>query len=218
MLTSSSAGAGAFFGQLREREFARLDHQHIAYLDYAGSALYAESHVAAHRTLLTQGIFGNPHSANDASSASAAIIEGARGRVLRFLDAPDDYDLCFTANASAAIKLVAEAYPFGPSAALLLAADNHNSVNGMREFARRAGADVRYLPLAADLTLADPAERLAALARDGTLVALPAQSNFSGVQHPLSLVAQAQCLGCRVMLDAAAFVPTHRLSLREHPA
>jgi selenocysteine lyase/cysteine desulfurase len=38
------------------------------------------------------------------------------------------------------------------------------------------------------------------------------------VQHPLALVAHAQRLGCRVLLDAAAYVPAHRLSLRQYPA
>ena len=46
------------------------------------------------------------------------------------------------------------------------------------------------------------------------LFAFPAQSNFSGVQHPLSLVATAEQLGWHVLLDAAAYVPTNRLDLQ----
>jgi len=45
------------------------------------------------------------------------------------------------------------------------------------------------------------------------LLAYPAQSNFSGVRHPLSWVAQAQAAGYDVLLDAAAFVPTGSLDL-----
>jgi selenocysteine lyase/cysteine desulfurase len=45
------------------------------------------------------------------------------------------------------------------------------------------------------------------------LFAYPAQSNFSGIRHPLSLIADAQALGYRVLLDAAAFVPTGALDL-----
>jgi selenocysteine lyase/cysteine desulfurase len=58
---------------------------------------------------------------------------------------------------------------------------------------------------------------LQAGARDGAmrLFAFPAQSNFSGVQHPLELVAEARAAGWSVLLDAAAFVPTNRLDLRE---
>ena len=92
---------------------------------------------------------------------ATAAIDAARRRVLRFLDADDDYVVCFTANATAAIKLVAEAYPFGRGAPCVLTADNHNSVNGVREFARRAGAAVEYLPLRDDLRLDHPEARLA---------------------------------------------------------
>jgi selenocysteine lyase/cysteine desulfurase len=55
-----------------------------------------------------------------------------------------------------------------------------------------------------------------ALARPGHahLLAFPAQSNFSGVKHPLELVAQARAAGWQVLLDAAAYAPTNRLDLQ----
>ncbi|NUQ37109.1 MAG: hypothetical protein HUU23_04795 [Caldilineales bacterium] len=45
------------------------------------------------------------------------------------------------------------------------------------------------------------------------LFAFPTQSNFSGVQHPLTWVNLARELGYYVLLDAAAFVPSNRLDL-----
>jgi selenocysteine lyase/cysteine desulfurase len=45
------------------------------------------------------------------------------------------------------------------------------------------------------------------------LFAYPAQSNFSGVQHPLDWVDQARAKGWDILLDAAAFTPTNRLDL-----
>jgi selenocysteine lyase/cysteine desulfurase len=45
------------------------------------------------------------------------------------------------------------------------------------------------------------------------LLAFPAQSNFSGVQHPFEWIDQAHGHGWDVLLDAAAFVPTNRLDL-----
>ena len=53
----------------------------------------------------------------------------------------------FTQNASGALKLVGESYPFGPGDRYLLTFDNHNSVNGIREFARAKGAEVIYAPV-----------------------------------------------------------------------
>ena len=208
-----------FFEQLRRVEFARLDRQRHAYLDYTGAALYADSQVRAHTACLRSQIFGNPHADHGASRLSTETIDRARARVLSFLDAdPSAYTVCFTANATAAIKLVAESYPFAADRGLVLCADNHNSVNGIREYARRARAPVAYLALQPDLRLADPVAALSAHAAGAGLFAFPAQSNFSGVRHPLSLVREAKRLGYDVLLDAAALVPSHPLSLGCCPA
>lgn len=208
------AGADPLIADLRAREFARLDAQDLAYLDYGGAALYADRQVREHVAQLRRGVFGNPHSENDPSRASTAALDAARTAVLSFLDAdPADYTVVFTANSSSAIKLVAESYPFATESRCVLSADNHNSVNGIREYAWRAGADVRYLPLDADLRLRrDPLP--AAPIGAPSLFAFPAQSNFSGVKHPLSWIDDAQRAGYDVLLDAAAYVPTNTLSLR----
>ncbi|MBN2847542.1 MAG: aminotransferase class V-fold PLP-dependent enzyme, partial [Coriobacteriia bacterium] len=47
------------------------------------------------------------------------------------------------------------------------------------------------------------------------LFVFPAQSNFTGVRHPLDVVARARAAGWTVVLDAAAYVPTSRLDLSE---
>ena len=216
-----AAATDAYFANLRAREFGRLDQHGLAYLDYTGSALYGTSQLRVHQRILEDGIFGNPHSENSASRASTAIIERARELVLRFLDVTAaTHAVCFTANATAAIHLVAASYPFTSKQALVLSADNHNSMNGIREYARRAGARVRYLGLDEQLRLDRPEEALEASGHDvrGGLLGFPAQSNFSGVRHPLSLVNSAHRLGLDVLLDAAAFLPTAQLSLRNCPA
>ena len=225
MLTAtmpSRPDTGVDFADLRANEFARLDASGQAYLDYTGSALYPERLVTAHAESLRRAVLGNPHSESPASRASTALVAAARERVLRFFDAdPDAYVVCFTANTSAAIHLVASGYPFGPDAPFILSADDHNSVNGVRSYAERAGARVHYLALDDELRLHDVASRLTVLRRTHVgagLVAFPAQSNFSGVQHPLALVERARALGYTVLLDAAAYVPTSALSLTRTPA
>jgi molybdenum cofactor sulfurtransferase len=101
----------------------------------------------------------------------------------------------------------------------LLTFDNHNSVNGIREFARAKGATVDYAPVAMpDLRLDSPKlERfsISLIPRQPHLFAYPAQSNFSGVKHPLEWVARVQSKGWDVLLGAAALVSTTRLDLDE---
>jgi selenocysteine lyase/cysteine desulfurase len=254
--------------RLRASEYSYLDAGGHVYLDYTGAGLPARGQLAAHAGRIGAGVFGNPHSQSPASAASTELVERARLAVLAYFNAaPREYAVIFTPNATGACRLVGEAYPFGPRTRLVLTQDNHNSVNGIREFARARGAVTQYVPFGpADLrvdedavrrALAQPrpgplgaawrlpragvapwagrgrrARRQRSLAR-GTpdpgrpaarppgpaaprrrgLLAYPAQSNFSGVQHPLRWVELAHQHGYDVLLDAAAYVPSNRLDL-----
>jgi len=206
------------FAALRAREYGRLDRTGQVYLDYTGASLYAESQVREHLALLCHRVLGNPHSENPTSRAATELADRARAAVLAFVGAsPDEYSVVFTANASAALKLVGEAFPFTDRSRLVLTADNHNSVNGIREFARARGAAVAYVPLRPSDLRHDPSAVAAALDDAApvapNLFAFPAQSNYSGVRHPLKWIEAARERGFDVLLDAAAFVPTNRLDL-----
>ncbi len=203
---------------LRRHEFARLDEGDHIYLDYTGGGLYALSQIHAHHELLGNAVLGNPHSSNPTSQATTQLVEQARQYIMHFFNAaPEEYVAIFTQNASTALKLVGESYPFEPGDDYLLTFDNHNSVNGIREFARGHGAKTAYIPVVLPDMRVDEAELLERLeqAQPGGhhLFAYPAQSNFSGVQHPLEWIALAQARGWDVILDAAAFVATNRLDL-----
>jgi selenocysteine lyase/cysteine desulfurase len=255
--------------RLRASEYSYLDAGGHVYLDYTGAGLPAQAQLAAHAERLGGRCFGNPHSESPASAASTDLIERARLAVLaHFNAAPEEYAAIFTPNATGACRLIGEGYPFGPRTRLVLTADNHNSVNGIREFARARGAITQYVPFSsAELRIDDdaigqalarpgpgplgaawrvarcgvapwagrgwrarrqhslaaeragdagrPAEALSAAAafRRRGLLAYPAQSNFSGVQHPLRWIRTAHEHGYDVLLDAAAYVPSNRLDL-----
>ncbi|MDM8521475.1 aminotransferase class V-fold PLP-dependent enzyme [Anaerolineales bacterium HSG6] len=204
--------------QLRATDYSRLDEQKHIYLDYTGGGLYAESQIQQHMTMLSQNVFGNPHSNNPTSVAMTNLVEGARKYVLEYFNAsPDEYIAIFTPNASGALKLVGESYPFQADGRFLLAFDNHNSVNGIREFARTKGATVDYVPLTMPNLRIDQPELDKLLAQadpaHSNLFAYPAQSNFSGVQHPLELIDRARDKGWDVLVDCAAFAPTNRLDI-----
>jgi molybdenum cofactor sulfurtransferase len=209
--------------ELRATEYTRLDEQGHIYLDYTGGSLYADCQLRDHMALLRSKVFGNPHSLNPTSHAMTELCEHARAFVLEYFTAsPDEYTVIFTSNASNALKLVGEAYPFKPGGQFLLLFDNHNSVNGIREFARAKGATIIYLPVMPPELRVDESSLFSFLESPGNgghhLFAYPAQSNFTGVQHPVEWIEKAHASGWDVLVDCAAFVPTNRLDLsRWHP-
>jgi len=203
---------------LRAEQYTILDRSNTIYLDYTGGGLYAESQLAAHHNLLRRNVFGNPHSYNPTSLHATTLVESAREFVLDFFNAPaEEYVCIFTQNASGALKIIGESYPFGEGCQYALIFDNHNSVNGIREYASAKGASVQYVPVVLpdlrvdDIVLLETLQKMESGCFN--LFAFPAQSNFSGVQHPLEWIAQAQSLGWDVLLDAAAFAPTNKLDL-----
>ncbi|RMF78175.1 MAG: aminotransferase class V-fold PLP-dependent enzyme [Chloroflexi bacterium] len=203
---------------LREQEYNRLDQTRQIYLDYTGGGLYAKSQLKQHTEMLLKGVYGNPHSSNPTSLASTMLDDEARQYVLSFFNAdPEEYMVIFTPNASGALRLVGESYPFEDNGQYLLTFDNHNSVNGIREFAYHKNAPVIYTPVVPPDMRIDADALLAnldkAIPNGNNLFAYPAQSNFSGVQHSLEWVEIAQAKGWDVILDSAAFAPTNRLDL-----
>jgi selenocysteine lyase/cysteine desulfurase len=211
-------GDTAVLDELRAADYARLDARGDVYLDYTGGCLYGASQLDAHVRQLTDAVYGNPHSVNPTSSAATVLVEQARAAVLRYFNASEDEYACvFTPNATGALRLVGEAYPFGPKDRFLATFDNHNSVNGIREFARTKGAQTAYVPLEAPDLRTDDSLLVRYLdeptPNGHNLFAYPAQSNFSGVKHPLEWIALAQERSWDVIVDSAAFVPTNRLDL-----
>lgn len=207
------------FELLREKEYANLDIQQQVYLDYTGGSLYSSHQLQTHLQFLQNNIFGNPHSTNPTSQLATKYVEDARNYVLKYFNATDDYCCVFTQNASGALKIVGECYPFNNNSAFALTFDNHNSVNGIRVFAKNKGAEVIYCPVFIE-DLRMNSDYMNGLLhqykyKENKLLAFPAQSNVSGVKHPLQLVTKAKELGWDVLLDAAAFVPTNPLNLKE---
>ena len=139
-------------------------------------------------------------------------------------------------GATGALKMVGEYFPWDPQSHYRYLRENHNSVLGIREYAKAAGAAFESYTEAeverwlagddsADSRATDPRD-LSALARSAGLqgpkafhlFAYPAQENYAGSLYPLGWIeaahrrstAEQQWL---VLLDAAAFIPTHPLNL-----
>ncbi|KAK3329605.1 pyridoxal phosphate-dependent transferase [Apodospora peruviana] len=94
---------------IREDEYPHMNNG--IYLDHSGTTIYARSTVERFAHKMRTGLYGNPHSANEPAKLSGDVVDDVRVKALRFLGAdPQHFDLVFVANATAAIKLVADSF------------------------------------------------------------------------------------------------------------
>lgn len=168
---------------------------------------------------MTSSLLGNPHSASPSSQLSTIRIEDTRLRALQFFNAdPADFDLIFVANATAGIKLVAEALRAAPGGFdYAYHQSAHTSLVGVREEARTSiclddSAVEEWVN--GKMPLQHEAESVAT-----TLFAYTAQSNMDGRRYPLDWSQRLRNLdrpsgtSCLTILDAAALAPTAPLDL-----
>ena len=90
---------------------------------------------------LKTALYTNPHSLHAALGAGpAADASGAaRAATLALLHAsPADYEVVWTAGASAGLALVAASFPWGAGSRYAFTRDNHTSVLGVRAAALAA--------------------------------------------------------------------------------
>ena len=200
------------------REYGRLDRSGHVYLDYTGGGLYAESQLAAPRPAArarvrqsrTRTTRRRPAPTEFVDEARAAVRDSStlRGRVRGDLHA----------NANGALKLVGEAYPFGPGRPLPAhlrqpqLGERHPRV---RARARRDG-DLRAessRPTCASTRVARRAISRQAGGPPTTCSPIRRSRTSPACSTRLEWIEQAHEHGWDVLLDAAAFVPTNRLDL-----
>ncbi|XP_050623162.1 molybdenum cofactor sulfurase isoform X2 [Macaca thibetana thibetana] len=219
--------------ELRAREFGRLAG--TVYLDHAGATLFSQSQLESFTNDLMENTYGNPHSQNISSKLTYDTVEQVRYRILaHFHTTAEDYTVIFTSGSTAALKLVAEAFPWvsqGPESSgsqFCYLTDNHTSVVGMRNVTM--AINVTSTPVRPeDLWSAE--ERGASVSDPDCqlphLFCYPAQSNFSGVRYPLSWIEEVKSGRLHpvstpgkwfVLLDAASYVSTSPLDLSAHQA
>jgi molybdenum cofactor sulfurtransferase len=165
-------------------------------------------------------LLSNPHSDASNPSISAVMVENTRQKVLKLFRAdPAHFDVVFTANATGAVKLVAECFSGHANGFNYRYHRNcHTSLVGVREIARESKclADDRetqqWLEGGDSTGTADDSGR-------PTLFSYPAQSNMNGERLPLEWCAQIRRSGFHpntyTLLDVAALVSTTPLDLSD---
>lgn len=196
------------------------------YLDYTGSGLYRTSQIRDIMATLQQNLFANPHSESPASSFTTDLVEEVREEVLKFVGAnANEYSVIFTASATSSLKLLAESFPWSNESLYLYTRDNHNSVLGVRRWARHFGGNFK----AVDPSDLEGDGKTLTSSNDGpyNLFAFPAEENFAGKKYDLNLIQKFRTTDYGnkfakgkwfVLLDAAAYLPTNRLNLKKTQA
>ncbi|CAG8945753.1 unnamed protein product [Penicillium salamii] len=209
-----SQGYSASTEVIREQEYPNLNK--TIYLDHAGTTIYAKSLITAFSRDMNSSLFGNPHSMSVSSQLSTRRTEEVRTRVLQFFNAsPEEFDVVFVANATAAIKLVADSFRDCDSRGFWYGyhVDSHTSVVGVREVAEmgyQCFQDVDVDAWIADLGTAQ--------SKAPRLFAFPAQSNMNGRRLPVRWCEQIRSAANEAsnvftLLDASSFVSTAPLDL-----
>ena len=138
---------------------------------------------------LSQNLYGNPHSEHGPSKLAGKRVEETRLKALEFFNAdPNDWDLIFTQNTTAAVKLVHDCFrdyaasPGGRNWWYGYHKDCHTSVVGVREGTRTH----RCFRSDREVDLWIESRGLGgAIKHDIGLFAYPAQSNMTGRRLPL---------------------------------
>ncbi|KAK4549574.1 hypothetical protein LTR36_006571 [Oleoguttula mirabilis] len=204
----------------RDREYPQLKGK--TYLDHGGTTLYAKSLVEEFSADLISNLYGNPHSASSPSALSGHRVDAIRERALRFFNAdPEEFDLVFVANATAAIKMVIDCMKDHAAASNTpiwygYHRDAHTSIVGVRESTkmhRCFTSDEEVDIWINSGGLGGPR------ARQLGLFAYPGQSNMTGRRLPQSWPGRIRKsfhkAATYTLLDAAALASTAPLDLSD---
>lgn len=161
---------------------------------------------------MISNLYGNPHSASNASQLTTRRIEDVRLRLLQLFNAdPQEFDVVFVANATAGIKLVMDAFRDQEEGFWYgYHRDAHTSLIGVRE------AATKHHCFASDAEVEDWIERPDTDVGHAKLFAYPAQSNMNGRRLPLNWsqrIRAGKQNAVYTLLDAAALVSTSPLDL-----
>jgi molybdenum cofactor sulfurtransferase len=196
------------------------------YLDHGGTTIYSRSLIEAFSEKMMYNLYGNPHSASDPAKLSGHAVDSIREKALHFFKAdPEHFDLVFTANATAAIKLVAESFRDLASASSVSGnfwygyhKDAHTSIVGVREC-----TNGNHHCFVSDREVEEWLNGYPThfnSSNDGALPGLfayPGQSNMTGRRLPLSWTAKLRQStkthhqNTYSLLDAAALATTTQL-------
>jgi cysteine desulfurase/selenocysteine lyase len=193
------------------RDFAILDQQvhgqPLIYFDNAATTQKPAAVLEALRRYYERDNANVHRGLHELSSRATEAYEGARARVAQYLGAGSADEIVFTRGTTEGINLVAQAWGAKflreGDVILLTEMEHHSNLVPWQLLAERVGAQLRFLPVRDDGTLA--LERLdELLTPEVKLFAYTQVSNSLGTINPVAdLCAKARAVGAVTLIDAA---------------
>ena len=209
--------------QAVRQDFPILDqkvHGHpLIYFDNAATTQKPRAVLEALRCYYERDNANVHRGLHELSSRATEAYEGARTRVAQFVGAASADEIVFTRGTTEGINLVAQAWGAKflreGDVILLTEMEHHSNLVPWQLLAERVGAQLRFLPVRDDGTLA--LERLEELlTREVKLFAFTHVSNSLGTINPVAeLCAKARAVGAVTLIDAAQSAGHMPLNVRE---
>lgn len=190
----------------------------LVYLDNAATAQKPQAVLDALNSYYRNDNANVHRGIHELSRRATEAYEEARGKVARFIGAPDPSEVIWTRGTTEGINLVANAWGSHnvrqDDEILLSVMEHHSNLVPWQLLARRTGARLRFLEIDDDgrLVLDDLPSLLTERTR---LVAITHVSNALGTINPVQeIVAAARAVGATVLLDGAQGAVHTRLDVQ----
>ena len=183
----------------------------LVYLDNAATSQKPRSVIQALADYY-EGYNSNVHRGVHSLSMEATDrYEEARSKVARFIGAAEPESIVWTRNTTEGINLVAHTWArqnIGPGDEIVVSQiEHHSNLVPWQQVAAAQGAELRFLPMAADGSM-DMGEVDSIITPRTRLLAVVHSSNSLGTIHPVKeLAAKARSVGAAVLIDGAQSVP-----------
>jgi cysteine desulfurase/selenocysteine lyase len=153
------------------------------------------------------------------SERATQLYEGTRGKVMRFINAPDLQSVVFTTGTTDGINLVAQAYGRtvleNGDEVLISWLEHHSNIVPWQILCEQTGASLRVVPIndSGEIDL-EAFDRL--LTSRTRIVAIGHVSNALGTVNPVrQIIAKAHAAGAVVLIDGAQAIPHFAVDVQE---
>lgn len=180
------------------------------YLDNAATTQKPEAVLAALQRYYSSSNANVHRGVHTLAEEATAAYEACRGRVARFVNAPDERGVVIVRNATEALNLVARSWGATLAAGdevLLSVMEHHSNLVPWIMLARERGVVLRHLPIT-DSGELDIAALPGLLTRRTKIVSLTAMSNVLGTINPIAEITETvHRVGAVMVVDGAQSVP-----------